>query len=215
MSGADLAHVVAVVPVSSLSEAKSRLGEPLDPEERAALVLGLLRRTVMAGRAAGRVTGVVVVSKDQALLAAGRAIGAATVAQGEGDLNAGLAAARASIGPAASAILVLPPDLPRVSAGEIDRLIEAGERAHSRAPAGPLVVLVPDQHGSGTNALLVSPPDAIPFRFGEASRAAHAAEAAAAGATYLEVGGPLAFDVDTAEDLLAADLSGLGHEAGR
>jgi 2-phospho-L-lactate guanylyltransferase len=199
MSGADLAHVVAVVPVSSLSEAKSRLGEPLDPEERAALVLGLLRRTVMAARAAGRVAGVVVVSKDQALLAAGRAIGAATVAQGEGDLNAGLAAARASIGPAASAILVLPPDLPRVSAGEIDRLIEAGERAHSRAPAGPLVVLVPDQHGSGTNALLVSPPD----------------EAAAAGATSLEVGGPLAFDVDTAEDLLAADLSGLGHEAGR
>jgi 2-phospho-L-lactate guanylyltransferase (CobY/MobA/RfbA family) len=59
------------------------------------------------------------------------------------------------------------------------------------------------------------PPDAIPFRFGEGSRAAHAAEAAAAGAAYVELDGPLSFDVDTPEDLLEADRIGLDHEAGR
>ena len=78
-----------------------------------------------------------------------------------------------------------------------------------------MVALVSDRHGTGTNALLVAPPDAIPFRFGEGSRAAHEAAAAAAGAAYVEIRGPLSFDVDTPEDLLQADSSGLGHEAGR
>jgi 2-phospho-L-lactate guanylyltransferase len=213
MSGADLAHVVAIVPVSSLAAAKSRLGEPLDPEERADLVEGLLRRTVRAALQARGLAGVVVVSKDHELLAASRAMGAAALAQSGGDLNAGLEQARLEVAARATAILILPVDLPRVSAAEVDRLVDAAREALGRGRS--LVVLVPDHHGTGTNALLVSPPEAIPFRFGEGSRAAHADAAAAAGAVYVEVAGPLAFDVDTAEDLLAADLSGLGHEAGR
>ncbi len=72
-----------------------------------------------------------------------------------------------------------------------------------------MVVLVPDRHGSGTNALLLAPPNAIDFRFGEGSRAAHAAAAEAAGATYVELDGPLSFDLDTPEDLLEADRRGL------
>ncbi|HSL98272.1 MAG TPA: hypothetical protein VK831_06835, partial [Candidatus Deferrimicrobiaceae bacterium] len=68
-----------------------------------------------------------------------------------------------------------------------------------------LVVLVPDQHGAGTNAMLVSPPEIIGPRFGERSRTAHAAAAREVGATLLEVGGPLSLDVDTPADLLAAE----------
>jgi 2-phospho-L-lactate guanylyltransferase len=83
------------------------------------------------------------------------------------------------------------------------------------APDKAVVALIPDRHGMGTNALLVAPPNAIPFCFGEGSRAAHAAAAAAAGATYLELDGPLTFDLDTPDDLLEADKLGLGHEAGR
>jgi 2-phospho-L-lactate guanylyltransferase len=74
---------------------------------------------------------------------------------------------------------------------------------------------VPDHHGTGTNALLVAPADAIPFCFGEGSRAAHAAAAEVAGASYVELDGPLSFDLDTPEDLLDADSRGLDHEAGR
>jgi 2-phospho-L-lactate guanylyltransferase len=111
--------------------------------------------------------------------------------------------------------MVLPADLPAVAASAIDQLAEAAELAARAAPAAPVVALVPDRHGTGTNALLVAPPNAIPFCFGEGSRAAHAAAAKAAGATYLELDGPLTFDVDTLEDLLEADRRGLDHEVGR
>jgi 2-phospho-L-lactate guanylyltransferase len=75
------------------------------------------------------------------------------------------------------------------------------------------VAVVPDRHGEGTNALLVSPPAIVEPAFGPDSRATHRAEALAAGATYLELGGPLALDVDTRADLLLAGAS-LAVEAG-
>ncbi len=215
MSGADLSRIVAIVPVRSLSGAKSRLGEPLDPEERAELILALLRRTVSAALAARRLDGVAVVSQDAELLTQARAMGAASFLQESDGLNEGLSETRDSACTEATAVLVLPADLPAVSAEAIERLVEAGEETARREPERPVVVLVPDRHGTGTNALLVAPPNAIEFRFGEGSRAAHAAEAIAAGATYVELDGPLAFDLDTPEDLREADMGGLDHEAGR
>ena len=114
-------------------------------------------------------------------------------------------------------MLVLPADLPEVGPASIDRLIETAEAALTSASiAGTgIVALVPDRHGTGTNALLVSPPNLIEFCFGEGSRRDHSEAARRAGALYLEVNGPLNFDVDTPEDLLLADLRGLDHEAGR
>ena len=214
MTVADLSGIVALVPVRSLSGAKSRLGEPLDPEERADLILALLRRTVEAARAARRLAGVMVVSMDPDLLERARAMGAATLRQKTDGLNEALVEARVAAG-AATAVVALPGDLPGVTASAIDQLAEAAELAMRQAPGRPVVVLVPDRHGSGTNALLLAPPTAIDFRFGEGRRAAHAAAAGAAGATYLELDGPLSFDVDTPDDLLEADRRGLDHEAGR
>jgi 2-phospho-L-lactate guanylyltransferase len=215
VTGLNLGEIVALVPVRSLSGAKSRLGEPLDAEERADLVRALLRRTVHAARAATRLAGVLVVSMDDALLQEARAMGAASLLQGAEGLNEGLEEARLAVRAGTSAVLVLPVDLPDVSASAIDALAEAAEMARRDAQECPVVVLVPDHHGTGTNALLLAPPDAIPFRFGENSRAAHQAAALAAGASYVEVDGVLGFDLDTPEDLLEADLRGLDHEAGR
>ena len=215
MTTTSLDHVVALVPVRSLSGAKSRLGEPLDAEERADLVMGLLQRTVEAALKATRLAGVVVVSMDAELLRQARAMGAATLLQETDGLNEGLDEARGAAGTAATAVVVLPADLPGVDAPAIDRLAEAGDAALRGDLDKPLVVLVPDRHGTGTNALLVAPPNAIPFRFGEGSRAAHAEAARAAGASYLELDGPLSFDVDTLEDLLEADRRGLDHAVGR
>lgn len=209
------ARVVALVPVRSLSGAKTRLGEPLDAEERADLVMALLQRTVEQALAATWLAGVVVVSQDEDLLRRARAMGAASLLQETDGLNAGLDEARLAAGAEATAIVVIPADLPHVAASGIDRLAEAAHVAQLGAPDKAVVVLVPDRHGMGTNALLVAPPNAIPFCFGEGSRAAHAAAAAAAGATYLELDGPLTFDLDTPDDLLEADKLGLGHEAGR
>jgi 2-phospho-L-lactate/phosphoenolpyruvate guanylyltransferase len=215
VKGADLSHVVAIVPVRSLSGAKTRLGERLDPEERQVFVLAMLGRTVEAALAARRLAGVVVVSMDDDLLGRAREMGAATVLQETDGLNEGLDEARIAAAPEATALVVLPADLPGVAASAIDQLAEAAELAQRNAPGRPVVVLVPDRHGLGTNALLVSPPDAIPFCFGEDSRECHKRAANMSGAMYLELDGPLSFDVDTAEDLLEADLLGLDHEAGR
>jgi 2-phospho-L-lactate guanylyltransferase len=210
-----LGRLVALVPVRSLSGAKSRLGEPLDAEERADLIRALLRRTVREARAATSVAAVLVVSMDGDLLEEVRDLGAASLLQEDGGLNEGLEAARLAVGTGATAVLVLPVDLPGVSASAIDALAEAAGVAARAAPGRPVVVLVPDRHGRGTNALLIAPPPAIPFRFGEGSRVAHAAAARAAGASYVEVDGALTFDLDTPEDLLEADRRGLDREAGR
>jgi 2-phospho-L-lactate/phosphoenolpyruvate guanylyltransferase len=213
---ADLTHIVAVVPVRSLSGAKSRLGEPLDAEERAELVSALLRRVVTAALGSDRLAGAVVVSPDDGLLDRAGELGARVVRQDGDGLNEGLVEARARVlSQGATAVLILPADLPGATTEAIDGLVESAERASRRKPGRPLVALAPDRHGTGTNALLVSPPGAIEFRFGEGSRAAHRAEAERVGAAYVETDGPLAFDLDTPDDLLAADLAGLDHEAGR
>jgi 2-phospho-L-lactate guanylyltransferase len=213
---ADLSRIVAVIPVRSLSGAKSRLGEPLDAEERGELILALLRRAVEAALGSPCVREVIVVSRDAELLARTRELGGAGVLQSGEGLNEALSETLDRLArDGATALLVLPADLPRATAEAIDDLVGAAELAAGSRPDRPLVALAPDRHGSGTNALLLSPPDAISFRFGEGSRAAHRAEAEYAGATYVEVAGPLAFDLDTPEDLLAADMAGLDHEGGR
>ena len=70
--------------------------------------------------------------------------------------------------------------------------------------ADPLVAIVPDRHGRGTNALLLSPPGVIEFCFGGDSKEAHLGAARAAGARVEVLDGPLSLDIDTPEDLLIA-----------
>ena len=68
----------------------------------------------------------------------------------------------------------------------------------------PQVAVVPDRHGTGTNALLLAPPDAIAPAFGEGSRARHEGLARAGGlVARVEPLASLAPDVDTADDLAA------------
>jgi 2-phospho-L-lactate guanylyltransferase len=202
MTPADHLRIVALVPVRSLSGAKSRLGEPLDAEERADLIMALLQRTVEQALAAKRLAGVVVVSRDEELLARARALGAGSLLQQSDGLNEALDEARAGVGDGATAVIVIPADLPAVASAAIDRLAEVAQLARFAAPQRPVVALVPDRHGTGTNALLLAPPDAIQFHFGDESRAAHCAAARAAGAAFLELDGPLTFDLDTPDDLL-------------
>ena len=74
----------------------------------------------------------------------------------------------------------------------------------SPGSAAPDVVIVPDRHGSGTNALRLTPPDVIAPSFGPGSFARHAARGAAAGAVVRVAQAPsLELDVDTPGDLAA------------
>ena len=182
---ADLGHLVAIIPVRGLERAKTRLGEALDPEERRVLVEGLLRRTIRAAIETPGVRAVAVVSPEPEALAVAGDAGAVTLPQGGGGLNEGLADGRAwarELG--ATALLVVPADLPAIGSGELERVVAAARNGLAGARAtGPaatmLVALVPDRAGQGTNVLLLAPPGAIPFLFGPGSRAAHAASAGA------------------------------------
>ncbi len=209
---ADLSRVLCLVPVRALEGAKTRLGEALDAEERRSLTERLLRRTLGAAAAVHDIALVAVVSPDPAALGVAAATGAAALRQETAGLNEALEEGCAwgrTI--AATALLVLPADLPRIDPAAVSAILEAGRAAAAAAPDRPLVALVPDRAGTGTNALLVTPAGAIPFLFGPDSRAAHEAAAAAAGATYLEVGGTLALDLDTPDDLLVAGDPGHPH----
>jgi 2-phospho-L-lactate guanylyltransferase len=207
----DLSRLWAVVPIRGLETAKTRLGGELDAEERLDLVTEMLRRTLVATRDARAISGTIVVTLDPAaarLAKVHRAVGLVERVPG---LNEAIVAGRSvAVARGASAVVVLPADLARVSADAIDDLV--AEVARETSSNGSVVALVPDRHGAGTNLLLLAPPDVIQPSFGIASRDAHRAAAAAAGAGYLELGGPLTLDVDTAADLLLAEpaLGGAG-----
>ena len=210
-------RIAAIIPVGTLAGAKSRLGERLDAEEREDLVQGLLARTVLAATAVDRLGDVLVASPDRDILRRAADLGARTLRQRSRGLNAGLAEARDDVvAGGADAILVLPIDLPFVTSDAIaailaplsDQVAVAGADTGAVAVAGgpaSVVVLVTDQHGSGTNALALRPPGIIDFAFGPGSRRAHRAAAEAAGATYLEVDGPLTVDLDTPDDFVLVE----------
>ena len=195
-----MTRIAAIIPVGTLEGAKSRLGESLDAEERADLVGGLLARTVVAALAVDRLGDVLVVSPDREVLRRATELGARTLRQRSGGLNAGLVEARADVvAGGAEAILVLPIDLPFVTSGAIAAVLEP---AADEPGTGPVVVLVTDRHGTGTNALALRPPNVIEFAFGVGSRGAHRAAADAARAAYVEIDGPLTVDLDTPDDLV-------------
>ena len=212
---ADLGHVVAIIPVRGLELAKTRLGEVLDAEERRALVEGLLRRTIRAAIMTPGIRAVAVVSPDPDALAVAADSGAVPLPQGGGGLNEGLADGRAwarELG--ATALVVVPADLPAIGPDELEHVLVAARDLLETGPAAgdgtaALVALVPDRAGEGTNLLLLSPPGVVPFHFGPGSRAAHARAAGRVGALYVELQGPLRLDVDTPDDLLAAEAAGL------
>jgi len=193
--------VVAVVPIGTLDGAKSRLGETLDAEERRDLVTRLIRRTIEATTRAPGIAETIVVTPDDDVRRLALELGARPIRQRGQGLNQGLREGRAEVLSAgAAALLVLPIDLPLISGETLEPLLAA-----LAEPERPLAVLVPDRHRRGTNALLLSPPDAVEFCFGGDSRAAHVECARSRGVRLVELDGPLTLDLDTPDDLLALE----------
>jgi 2-phospho-L-lactate guanylyltransferase len=195
-------RIVAIVPIGSLENAKSRLGETLDAEERRDLVETMIARTIEATNATPGIAETLVVSPDREVIERASSLGARTIRQRGQGLNAGLREARDdAIAGGADAIAILPIDLPLVSPLAIERLIAPLSVDGQR----PLVVLAPDRHHRGTNGLVLAPPDAIEPSFGGDSRVAHEACAHDVGARYVEIDGPLGVDLDTPDDLLLVE----------
>ena len=196
-------RTVAVLPVKSFGRAKQRLRPAgLDRAELAAAMVGDVLEALGAVRG---LDGVVVVSAEDP---AGRTAGIEWVHDPDevGQSAAALRGVRTAVARGAERILLVPGDCPALDPVEVDDLLVS---------AAPGVVIVPDRHGSGTNALLLDPPTVLTPAFGPGSFARHAALAHAAGAT-VRVGRlpSLELDVDTPGDLAALRAAlAAGHGA--
>ncbi len=191
--------VIAVVPVKDLLGTKSRLKPILNPGARAGLTLYMMGRVISALKEAG-VENVCVVSPDSIVLDEAGKRGAAPLPQESRGLNPALEQGRRwAMERDASTLLVLPADLPLLDAGDVRAVLEGVGREGS-------VVISPDGAHAGTNALLLRPPDAMPFAFGPGSYEAHLRAARERGLEVRVRERPhLSFDLDTAEDLARLD----------
>ena len=173
------AHDVgAVVPVKRLGYALGRLSGVLDRPERRVLQSAMLGDVLAALAGSARLGEIVVVTSDQRARAVAESIGARTVA--DHDPPEGINAA-VSLGldvlDAHSALVVVS-DLPLITTADVDHLVGA-------APEGDAVVLARSQDGTGTNAMLITPPGAFAPNLGPGSLALHVAQAAAMGVSAL------------------------------
>lgn len=202
----------AVLPVKRFSAAKQRLSPPLEPEPRAALAEAMCEDVLYALALVDGLDGVVLVSGEPDARVLGERTHATLVDDPDDGHNAAASRGIAqAIELGAQQVLCVPGDCPALDPIEVSALLARG-----LTTGPPSVFVVPDRHGSGTNALLLSPPDVMAPSFGPGSRERHVglAEQAGAQATVAELPS-LALDVDTAGDLavLAAALRDLPERA--
>jgi len=191
--------VWAVVPVKELDRAKERLAPLLPFEARQILMLAMFEDVLAALAAAPGLAGLSVVTVDAAARRLATRYDARIIELGarDGHTGAVTAAARLLAGEGCPAMLTVPGDIPLVTAAEISQLLDL----HAAPPA---FTIVPSRDERGSNAIICSPPDAVPLRFGEDSFFPHLSAAKACGIdpTVLRLPG-IALDVDTPEDLAA------------
>jgi len=198
--------LAVAVPMKPLARAKARLRPRLGDAARQKLAADMLKH-VLAAIAASRVAEACgVVSADPAALALAEEAGCEAILEAE-PVGYNAAAARASAWAQArrcDALLILPSDLPLITPDDIRQLARLAE------PHPHVVVLTPDVHQQGTNAILLRPPDVIPFQFGPHSFSRHRELARNARIPYLIFHSPtLARDIDWPQDL--ASLHGGPH----
>lgn len=188
----------AVLPVKRFDAAKQRLAAGIDAERRRELAGAMVADVLEAIASARTIERVIVVSGDPIAQELASEAGAEVVPDPEdaGHVEAALAGiARAEV-EGAERVVLLAGDCPLLDPRELDRLLTAvGER---------YVGIVPDRHGTGTNALLLSPPDAIVPAFGEGSKARHVEAARIAGVPFgIEELPSIELDLDTPADVVA------------
>jgi len=188
----------AIVPVKPLRRGKSRLAETLSEDERAELNRQLLAHTLKTLKETPEINEVLVVSRDPKALAIAHDHDARTIREdGSPHLNTALERATAVTKVyEAEGVLVLPADLPLISQEDIQNLLAVAS-GHKR-----IVVITPDRHKNGTNALLVLPAGLIKYDYGENSFERHCEQARKTGARLEICELPsIELDLDLPEDL--------------
>lgn len=197
------ADVGVVIAVKRLAAAKTRLAPMLSAPDREDVVLAMLLDTIAAAMAVPAVRTVVVVTPDRVAAEAAEQAGARALVDptpdGHADpLNNALTAAAELVGSEGPNIVALQGDLPALQPYELAEAITAA-RGAGRS-------FVADRHGDGTSALLAFAVPLDPL-FGAGSAHRHRRSGA------VELGGRwpgLRCDIDTREDLVAAQVIGVG-----
>ena len=191
-------NTIAVIPVKAFDEAKGRLAGPIDDETRAKLAAAMLEDVLTGLDGSRMVFGRIVVTSDERAGSIARSHGCQVVDDSGSTDHSGAASigTGAAIEAGAERVLLLAGDCPLLNPREIDHLLTS-------APSEG-VGIVRDRHGTGTNALLISPPRAIEPSFGEGSAERHLRAARDAGvlASFEDLPS-LALDVDEPADLVA------------
>jgi len=185
----------ALIAIKERARCKTRLAGSLAPASRIELVRSMLAAVLSAARGARTVRQIIVVSPERDSVPAEVPVLADT---GE-SLNGALAQDHQVLREfGCREVLILPADLPNITAAEIDALVRAGRSGG--------FAIAPDTAGTGTNALCLVSPHAFRFQFGVDSQRLHLREAKRAGLSPQVVRLPgLELDVDSPADLTRLD----------
>jgi 2-phospho-L-lactate guanylyltransferase len=188
----------AVLPVKRFAAAKQRLAPGIGSTHRSELAAAMLEDVLEAIDAARSIERTIVVTSEPRAIELARANGAELIADPDegGHSGAALAGIARAQQLGAERVVLLPIDCPLLAPRELERLLTGMPERY--------VAIVPDRHGTGTNALALAPPDAIEPSFGEGSCARHVAAAREAGIPFgVEELPSLALDLDTPADVVA------------
>ena len=186
-----------VIPAKDFHGAKQRLAGLLRPHERSALARATLTDTLTACVQAAGLTGVGVVTGDRAVAELAESMRAEVLweAEARGQSTAVARGGRECLWRGIPSMLTMPGDIPLLTAADVEALAAAAQSA-------PSAVMVPNREDTGTNALLLTPPDCLPVAFGDDSFRRHLRLCTERGlAVDVRRMPRVALDIDTPEDL--------------
>lgn len=192
----------ALVPLKRLEQAKARLANVLSADERRSLMLAMARDVLTALSRSSRLTGILLVSRTPEADALAQSFNTERFAESpEANLSESLVQASAYLVGQfhASGVMVVPADVPLITAAEVDAVLEQHESARRQ---GEAVTVIPDDEHVGTNCLICSPPNRISYLFDGKSFKPHVDAASAAGLTPTIIpSSGFGLDIDTPADL--------------
>ena len=194
--------ISAVVPIKSFASAKTRLGGKLDAAQRASLARASAIRVLTAMSLCSVIDQRIAVVEDEETAFLARNHLFVTLLRPDlwgqsAAVEAGFEHARRA---GAETVLTVSADVPLTRAQDIDALLK---------PGGPVLVMVSNLEGEGTNALRLSPAQPFRLHFGRGSLEQHRREAAQVGLRVTVLDNPrLRIDIDTPDDLDALEKSG-------